>query len=206
MNRPGLLIVGAGGHAQACIDVVERNGAFAEIALVGATEEVGRDVLGYEVVGTDDDVPALMTRFQHALVGIGQIRSAAPRIAAYERLLAHGFALPAIVSPLAVVSRHSEIGVGTIVMNGAMIGPGVRIGRNCIVNSGALIEHGCQVDDHCHISTRAVLNGGVEVGEASFVGSASVTKERVVIGRGCLVGMGSRLRKDLADGSLYFER
>lgn len=204
MSASGLLIVGAGGHAQACIDVVERSGAFLEIGFIGMAQEVGRDVFGHAVIGTDEDLSALVVRFPEALVGIGQIRSAAPRMAAYERLLAHGFVLPTIISPLAMVSRHAEIGEGSIVMNGALIGPGVRIGRNCIVNSGALIEHGCRVEDHCHISTHAVLNGEVQVGAGSFVGSASVVKERVVIGRGCLVGMGSRLRKDLADGSLYY--
>lgn len=204
MSAPGLLIIGAGGHAQACIDVVERAGTNGAIGLIGMADEVGRLVLGHEVIGTDDDLPGLTGRFPHALIGIGQIRKAEPRANLYERLRAFGFELPAIISPTALVSSHAEIGAGTIVMHGAMIGPGARIGRNCIVNSGALVEHGSMVGDHCHISTRAVLNGEVRVGAGSFVGSASVIKERVVIGRSCLVGMGSRLRKDLADGSLFY--
>lgn len=204
MSAPGLLIIGAGGHAQACIDVVERAGTCSTIGLIGNSDEVGRLVLSHEVIGTDDDLPSLIGRYPYALIGIGQIHTAETRINLYERLQALGFELPVIVSPTALVSAHADIGPGTIVMHGAMIGPGARIGRNCIINSGALVEHGCVIADHCHISTRATLNGEVRVGAGSFVGSASVTKERVVIGRGSRVGLGSCLRKDLADGSLFY--
>lgn len=204
MSPPGLLILGAGGHAQACIEVVERTGAHETIKLIGCAGEVGRHVLNYEVIGTDVNLPSLVYEFPYALVGVGQIHSADRRIKLFNKLRTLGFKLPTIISPTAVISRNAVIGAGTIVMHGAIIGPGACVGQNCIINSGALIEHGCMVEDHCHIATRAILNGEVRVGVGSFVGSASVTKERVVIGRGSLVGMGSCLRKDLADGGVFY--
>lgn len=203
MSGAALLIVGAGGHAQACIDVVERSGAYGDIGLIGMPGDVGHAVLGHRVVGCDDDLGALRGRFSDALVGVGQIRSPAARIRLYSLLEDLGYRLPAIVSPAAVISRHAVIGPGSIVMHGAIIGPGATIGRNCIVNSGALIEHGAVVDDHCHIATRAVLNGDVRIGRGSFVGSSSVVREGIVIGRDCLVGMGSSVRKNLEDGSQF---
>lgn len=204
MSVPALLIVGAGGHAQACIDVVERAGSHNTIGLIGCPDEVGRRVLGYDVIGTDDELPSLVDKFRHALIGLGQIRTADQRAKLHEKLSVLGYELPTIISPTALVSSHAVIGAGTIVMHGAMIGPGARIGQNCIINSGVLIEHGCLIADHCHISTRATLNGGVRVDSGSFVGSGSVIKEGVVIGRGSLIGIGSCLRKDLADGSVFY--
>ena len=203
MSADSLLLVGAGGHARACIDVIEREGRFRVAGLVGLPGERGRDVLGYPVLGGDEDLGALAREHAHALVCIGQLASPQARIAAFERLRGHGFALPSIVSPAALVSRHASIGIGSIVMHGAVVNAGARVGANCIVNSRALVEHDAAIGDHCHLSTAAVANGGVVVGEGSFIGSGSVLREGIVVGRGCVVGMGLALRRSLPDGARY---
>lgn len=203
MSGPKLLLVGAGGHAQACIDVVECQGTYAIGGLVGATEELGTSVLGHLVIGTDADLKDLAEDFDHALVAVGQIGSPERRTALFAMLDQLGFGMPSIVSPLARVSRHAAIGRGTIVMHGAIVNAGGSVGSNCIINSNALIEHGATVQDHCHISTGAILNGGVRVGTGSFVGSGSVVREEVRIGRNCVVGMGLSVRHNIEDGSRF---
>lgn len=190
------MLVGAGGHAQACIDVIEQQDAFRVAGLVGMPHEVGRSVLGYQVLGTDDDLSALARDYSHALVSVGHIRSAALRMRLYQRLAALGFKLPAIVSPRAYVSRHATLGAATIVMHDVLINAGATIGINCIINSRSLIEHGALVRDHCHIATRAVLNGDVEIGEGSFIGSGALVKDGVSLGDRCIVGMGVCVRHD----------
>ena len=193
-----LLLVGAGGHARSCIDVIEQAGL--KIAgLVGQRPEVGSAVLGYAVLGTDDDLPALAKANAFALVTVGQVDTPGPRIRLYERLLEVGFRLPKVISPLAYVSPHAEIGEGTIVMHGAVVNAGARVGRNCIINSKALVEHDASVGDHCHVSTRSVLNGGVKVGRGSFVGSGAVLRHDIRVGDECFIGMGCLVRKDCAD-------
>ncbi len=194
-------MVGAGGHATSCIDVVETHGGFAVAGLIGSAVEVGRKILGYEVIGTDADIPALAARVPSALIAVGQIRSAEPRMRLFETLRRMGFRLPAIVSPRAHVSRHATIGEGTIVMHGAIVNAGSRVGNNCIVNSNALIEHDATVGDHCHVSTAATLNGGVRVGAGSFIGSRAVVREGIVIGDRCVIGMGQSVLAECAAGS-----
>lgn len=195
-----ILLIGAGGHARACIDVIEQGGRYTVAGVVGLADEVGRSLLGYPIFAADDELPALRGDYAAALVTVGQIRTPRTRMALFARLMALGFDLPAVVSPNAYVSPHAEIGRGSIVMHGATVNAGAVVGENCILNSRSLIEHDATVGDHCHISTAAVLNGGVAVGEGSFVGSGAVTRELISIGAGCVIGMGRRVTADCADG------
>jgi sugar O-acyltransferase (sialic acid O-acetyltransferase NeuD family) len=201
-DRAELLLLGAGGHAAACVDVVELGSRFRVAGLIGTAEELGSVVLGYSVVATDDALAEWIQRVPNVLVAIGQIRSPAARIRVFETARAAGAVLPSIVSPLAYVSRSASIGAGTIVMHGAVINASARIGENCIVNSMALIEHGAVVESHCHVATRAVLNGGVTVGRGSFVGSGAVVRQDATIGAHCVIGMGQLVMRDVADGTL----
>lgn len=196
MNKPSLILVGAGGHARACIEVVEAHGKFAIDGLVGLPNEAGQRVLGYPVIAADAQLAELSGRYSNALIAVGQIRSAEARIRLFATARNAGFSLPAILSPAATISRHASIGAGTIVMHGAIINAGARVGENCIINSRALVEHDAMVGDHCHVSTGAILNGGVSLGGGSFVGSGSVIREGIHLAERCFVAMGSVVRQN----------
>lgn len=200
-DKPSILLLGAGGHARACIDVIEQHGGYVIAGLIGLPDEVGSRVLGYPVVGSDSEIPALLARTPTALIAIGQIKTPEPRMRVWQQLLANGTCPPAIISPYAHVSQHATIGEGSVVMHGAIVNAGARVGKNCILNSQSLIEHDTVVGDHCHVSTGARLNSGVEVGEGTFIGSGSNIRQGVHIGRYCVIGIGQTILKDCADGS-----
>ena len=196
-----LLLLGCGGHARSCIDVIESEGRYRIVGLVGQAHEVGKVVLGYPVLGSDKDIDRLGQLTRQALVTVGQIKSPDSRINLFERLTASGWSLPAIISPFAHVSSHATIGAGTVVMHGAIVNAGARVGRNCIINSQALIEHDCNLGDHCHIATGAILNGEVSVGNASFIGSGTFVRQSTIIGNRCVIGMGQMVFKNCANES-----
>jgi sugar O-acyltransferase (sialic acid O-acetyltransferase NeuD family) len=198
-NESDLILIGAGGHARACIDVIEKQARYNIVGLVGLPEELLTRPLGYTVFGSDGDLVTLREKFLNVLITIGQIKTSRHRKRLYEQVLELGFSLPTIISPTAYVSRHAVLGAGTIVMHGAVVNAGARVGMNCIVNTNALLEHDTAVGDHCHVSTGTILNGGVRVGSGTFIGSGSLIKEGVKIGEDCTIGMGSKIRNDLPD-------
>ena len=75
MRKPELILIGAGGHAKACIDVVELEGKYKIVGLIGNDTELDNKVLGYPVIGTDKDLPKISKEFQYALIAIGQIKT-----------------------------------------------------------------------------------------------------------------------------------
>jgi sugar O-acyltransferase (sialic acid O-acetyltransferase NeuD family) len=197
----GLLLIGSGGHARACIDVVEQGGRFTIAGLIGLPAEVGTSVVGYPVVGVDADLASLRLRNAHALIAVGQIKDPAPRIRLFELLQQQNWTLPSVVSPRSYVSAHARLGAGSVVMHGATVNAGAVVGRNCIVNSHALVEHDAVIGDHCHIATAAVVNGGVHVGSGTFVGSNATIHQQVNIGERCIIGMAQVVRRDCEAGT-----
>jgi sugar O-acyltransferase (sialic acid O-acetyltransferase NeuD family) len=203
MTLPGILLIGAGGHAHACIDVIESSGQFVIDGLIGQRDEIGRKVLGYSVLGCDADLPTLARRIGNVLLAVGQISSAQLRQRLAAQLEVLGVNLPIVIAPDAHVSRHAQIAAGTIVMHGAIVNAGARVGRHCIINSRALIEHDAQIGSFCHVSTGAIVNGDAVVGDGSFLGSGSVLRHGISVGQNCVVGMGLAVRHHQPDQSIF---
>lgn len=203
MSKPGLILIGAGGHAHACIDVIEQNGDYQIAGLIGMPDEMHDHHLGYAVIGTDNDLPALAKTIQYALITLGQIKTPAHRTRLYQQVVVLGFQLPTIIAPSAYVSRHASLGAGTIVMHGAIVNAGASVGKNCIINTRAVLEHDATVADYCHISTGAIINGNTLIGSGSFVGSGSIIKEGASLGQNCLVGMGLAVRHNQPDNAQF---
>ena len=200
--KENIILIGGGGHCRACIDVIESCREYRICGIVDTAEKMHQEILGYEIIATDEDIPRLVHAYPNFLVTLGQIHSPDKRMHIFNLLKKHRASLPVIVSPWAQVSRHAEVSEGTIVMHHALINSGVRIGKNCIINSKALIEHDARIGDHCHISTGAVVNGGVKIETASFVGSCTMLKEGVTIGGHSIIGAGSSIFGDVPPNSI----
>tara|TARA_B100001063_G_C16698996_1_gene521475 strand:- start:703 stop:1281 length:579 start_codon:yes stop_codon:yes gene_type:complete len=188
-----VILIGGGGHCKSVIDVIEHEGSFKIAGIIDKANLLGTDVLGYKVIGTDNDLPDLVKNCKHAFITVGHIKSPSLRQKLYKLAITAGFVLPSIVSPNAYVSKHASIGKGTIIMNHAVINSSASVGDNCIINSKSLIEHDCSISNHCHISTGAIINGGSIIGSGCFIGSNATTKELVKVPKnsfikaGCLV-------------------
>ncbi|MBU1659476.1 acetyltransferase [bacterium] len=172
-----IILVGGGGHCKSVIDVIEQEGKYKIAGIVDKKEFLARDVLGYKIIGCDEDLPDLRKKFPHALITLGHIKSNETRVKLFHLLKSLKFHMPSIISPLAYVSRHAFVDEATVVMHHALINPHARVGKNCIINSKALIEHDAVVEDNCHISTSAVINGGARVQENTFFGSKALLRE-----------------------------
>ena len=191
-----ILLFGAGGHAKSCIDVIEQEGRFNIVGLIGKKDEVGSSILGYPIIGTDADLSILINQSQNALITIGQIKTPEPRIHLFNLLKQNGFNLPKIISPKAYISAHAAVGSGTVVFHGAIVNAGAVIGDNCIINSQSLVEHDAIINEHCHISTGAIINGDTNIGSRTFIGSGSRIREGINIGEQCFIGMGQNIFVD----------
>ncbi len=192
-------MVGAGGHALSCLDVIESQRKYQIIGLVGKGEEVGRGVGSYRVIASDETLEECLKLSGNFLICVGQIKTAETRRRLFEVIQSLGGKFPVIVSSRAYVSAKAEVGPGTIIHHGAIVNAGARIGANCIINSGALVEHGAAIGDHCHIATGALVNGDVEIGSESFVGSGAVLKQGIRIGSRSVVGMGAVVKTNLPE-------
>lgn len=177
MKKERIILIGGGGHCRSVIDVIELTDKFEIYGILDKRENIGKSILGYHVIGTDDDIPNYKFEDVKFVITIGHIGDAKRRIEIYEFIKKLGLELATIISPLAYVSKHAKIGSGTVVMHHALVNAGAKVGDNCIINTKALIEHDAVVEDHCHIATSAVVNGGTVVRKGTFLGSNATVKQ-----------------------------
>ena len=188
-----LLIIGCGGHARSIIDIVEESGLWEIFGLIGKQKELGKDINGYKVIGTDEDLNLLRQKCSDAFVGVGKIGSSSTRVQLTQRLEKLNFNLPTLISNFSKVSRHSKIGPGTSIGHGVVVNANSSIGKHCIINSQSLIEHNAIIEDYCHISTGALINGNTTVGENSFIGSGAVLREGIILPANTTISAGKRV-------------
>ena len=199
MNK--IILIGSGGHASSCIDVVELESKF-KIAGILEIDKKKKHKFNYRVFSKTTNLKILRKKYKYALISIGQIKNYKLRKRIYDELCDLKYYLPVIKSPFSYVSAHSKVDKGTIIMHGAIVNAGANIGSNCIINSKSLIEHDVRILDNCHVATGAIVNGGVRIGRNTFVGSGSIIKEGVLIGNKCIIGAGKFINKNIPDNKI----
>jgi len=199
--KKNLILIGGGGHCKSVIEVAESAG-YTIIGILDRPEEVGKKVLGYEIIGIDDDIPQYIDKAEFVIT-VGFIKNPALRIQLYEKVLQAGGQLTTLIASTAHVSRYAQIGQGTVIMHQAFVNVGAVIGNNVIINTFANIEHDAHIGNQCHISTGTMINGDCQVGDNCFIGSQSVLANAISICPDVVIGAGSLVRKSIHQAGIY---
>lgn len=189
-----IILIGGGGHCKSCIDVIEAENKYKIAGIIDKKDLRKDDILGYKVIGTDEDLLELFKKYKYALITIGQLDSPELRKNIFSKLKKIGFLLPSIISPRAYLSNHSSIEEGTIIMHDVIINANSKIGKNCIINTKALVEHDVNIKDNCHISTSSIINGHCTINKDSFIGSNSTIVHCVEINNNSFIKAGSLVK------------
>lgn len=201
MNQRNLILIGGGGHCKSIIDVAESAG-YNILGILDMPEDIGKSVLDYKVIGTDDDIPQFVDKAEF-IITVGFIKSPAIRMRIFDKVREAGGKLATIIASTAHVSRYASLGEGTVVMHQTVVNAGAKIGENCIINTFCNIEHDAVIGDQCHISTGAMVNGDCKVGKLCFIGSQSVLANGISICDDVIVGAGSLVRKSILKPGIY---
>lgn len=200
MKRP-LILVGGGGHCKSVIEAAESAGCIIK-GILDIPSQVGEKVLGYTIIGTDNDIPSFVSECDF-IVTLGFIKNPGIRISLHKNIELVGGHLTTVVASTAHVSKYAELGAGTVVLHQACVNAEAKIGKGCIINTFANIEHDAVIGDYCHISTGAIVNGNCKVGGGTFIGSQSVMVNGITICDNVIIGAGSLIRKNILNIGVY---
>lgn len=201
MKSKNLILLGGGGHCKSVIDVVEST-CWTILGILDVEKNVGEMALGYKILGDDEIIPEFV-KDAYFLVTVGQIKDAGLRKKLHNKVLSSGGKLATIIASDAHVSKHAEIGNGTIVMHKAVVNADAKIGFGCIINTMANIEHDVVIGDYCHISTGALINGNCNIGSETFVGSGAIISNGISIIEKSVVSTGALVRKNISVSGIY---
>ncbi len=196
--KDNLLIVGAGGHGKSVADVALAMKRWNKISFLD-DDQGKKSVMGIEIIGTTNDIFAYKDDFE-MFIGIGNNIT---RQKLQKMLEASGIRIPVLIHPQTVIGTQVEIGIGTVIMAGAIVNCSTKVGEGCIINTGATIDHDNRVGDFVHLSPGTHLAGTVTVGKGCWLGIGSVVGNNVTITPDCTIGAGAVVVKDLTEAGVY---
>ena len=193
-----LLILGAGAHGRAVADLA-RSCGFTVAGFTDRSSSAGNT--STPVLGTDAELATLIRaqRIEGGVVGVGNT-ALARRVQLYDALVTARVPQPPVIHPRSVASPSSEVGAGTVVFAGCVLGNGARIGVNAVLYSGVMVEHECSIGDHAYLSPGVVLSGQVMVEPEAFLGAGAIVLPGLRIGRAAVVAAGAVVTADVRAG------
>lgn len=198
-----LILVGAGGHARSCLEVLRWLQNFNVLGLLDPNVNPGTVIGGVPVLGDDKRLPEFSVDETRFLCAVGQTGRGEARETLFQSCRDLGFTAATVISPRAVVAEDARVGAGTVVMHLTCANANVIIGDNCIVNTHALVEHDACVGSHTHLSTRATINGGSVIGERCLIGSGAIVLHGIHVCDDAIVGAGAVVARDITSPGTY---
>ena len=198
VNLKKICIIGSGGHATSCVDLIESTKKFEIIGIIAKKNDVriGSKFLNkYQIIDNGNDFKKIFKVCKNIAIGISFYKDLSLRNKIFKDLKKIGFNLPVICSPKSYISLGVKIDEGTQIFHGVTINKNVSIDKNCIINSHALIEHDVIINQNTQISTGVIINGGCNIKENSFIGSGSIIRENITIKKNSFIKMGTIIKK-----------
>lgn len=190
-----LAILGASGHGKVVADCAECAGWNDVVFFDDAWPNIETNG-AWCVIGNTDQLLNDLEKFDGVIIAIGDNLT---RLEKYSELLAHGASMVSIVHPDAKLSRYVKLGIGSVVMAGAIINVDTTLGVSCIVNTGATIDHDCTLGDGVHVSPGAHLAGGVTVENGAWIGIGANIRQMIHIGKYSVVAAGAVVVNDIVE-------
>ncbi|MDA9981282.1 acetyltransferase [Gammaproteobacteria bacterium] len=199
-----IVIWGASGHSLVVADILRLQGTY---RVIGHLDDInvrshGELFAGSFVLGGREQLSSLRRDGVADLcVAIGDCDA---RLELADVAKEYGFNLPVVIHPSSVTAKSAQVGRGTVLCAGSIVGPLANIGESVIVNTGVSVDHQCVIENGVHLAPGVRLAGHVKIGEGSLVGIGSVVKDQASIGRHCLIGAGSVVVHNISDRAIAY--
>src|SRR5215471_8582326 len=94
-----LILVGAGGHGKACVEVIESAAGFVVKGFIDSMTTGKQVVSGYPLLGSDNLIDEVARKENiYFLVTVGQIKTAANRVRIFDHIVNAGGKLATVIS------------------------------------------------------------------------------------------------------------
>lgn len=192
-----LVIIGAGGHGKVIADIAQKMGKYEKIFFLD--DAVKGNCMDFPVLGKTN----LAFSFLETVEIFIAIGNAEIRAKFLEALIGAGAKIPILIHPNTSIGANVSIGVGTVLMPGAIINPESKIGKGCIINTASSVDHECEIDNYVHVAVGAHLCGNVKIGKYTWIGAGATVSNNIAVCSRCMIGAGSVVVGDVKAQGTY---
>ncbi|KGE19335.1 acetyltransferase [Paenibacillus wynnii] len=193
-----IIVFGAGGHAKAVIDVIEKAGLYEIIGILDSYKTPGSIVYGYEILGDEQVVSNMGGQIYGGIIAIGD-NWRRSQLVNQLTSIHPDFNFISAVHPSAMVAKGTVIGQGSVIMAGAVIGSDTIIGDHCILYSQASVDHDSTLGNFVTFAPNTATGGNVHIGDFSVISIGANIIHSIVIGEHTVIGAGSTVLSNISD-------
>lgn len=205
MQKENIIVFGASGHAKVVIDIIEKENKYNIVGLIDTFKPKNYSILGYKILGTEDDLPLLMKQHQFK-AGIIAIGDNWIRKKMYDKIVSivPNFKFISAIHPNAVIGKNTKIGKGTVIMPGAIVNIDTRVGDFCILNTKSSLDHDCVIRKFSSLAPDATVGGNVNIGAYSAICLGARVIQDITIGKHSVIGAAAMVNRDIEDYKMAF--
>ena len=198
--RERVVIFGSSDHARVVIDVTEKEGRYVIAGLIGVFKDIGEEVMGYKILGSEDNLLQIVKE-KNVYGGLIAIGDNYVRLKVYKKIvkIIPDFKFVTVIHPSVQIGKNVQIGGGTMIMAGVVVNPCSVIGQHCILNTNASLDHDCVMDNFSSLAPNVATGGNVQVGECTAIGLGASISNNIVIKEHTVIGTGSVVVKDIPE-------
>jgi sugar O-acyltransferase (sialic acid O-acetyltransferase NeuD family) len=189
----GVVLVGASGLAREVLAAGMTGvvGILDDDSALRGTEVGGMPVLGPIAQGAAREEQLLVC------VGSGESRRRIVRRLTTAGVRDDRYA--SFVAPSARIGSTSQVGPGSIVLDGTVVTADASIGRHVVIMPNCTITHDDVLEDFATLTSGVALAGGVRIRSAAYLGMNAAVRQGVVVGAAAVVGMGAVVLRDVPE-------
>ncbi len=188
-----LAILGASGHGKVLADIAELTG-WEKIDFFDDAWPERKNNGVWQVIGNTQKLLDSLKLYDGVIVAIGDNKIRQQKL---QQLDSAGAKIITLIHPSSIVSRYTQIGLGSVIVAGAVINPDCIIGSGTIINTCSSVGHDCTLGDAVHICPGARLAGGSKVNDRAWIGVGSSVRQLIKIGSDAIVGAGAAVVQDV---------
>ncbi len=200
MEKIDLIGLGAGGHANVLIDIINKDEKYNFLGLIDSELSISKNknFKDINILGSDKDLEKFFKQgIVNIFLGIGFLDDTKKNKLLFDNVKKIGFNVISVIHHTAIVSSSVNLMMGVKIMAGSIVNPHTEIGNNCIINTGSIIEHDCYLEDHVQIGPGSRIAGNVRIGEGSIIGLGAKVIQGINIGSYSMIGAGAVVTKNV---------
>lgn len=198
-----VVVIGASGHGSVVLDCIEQEGKYNVIGFVDSFKKKGRKQNGYEILGSEYDLPYLIEKFNifGGIVAIGDNWTRNLVVKKVQNILPE-FNFITTIHPNSIIGKDVTIGKGTVIVPGVIVNANSIIANHCILNTNSSLGHDGFMSDFSSLASGVCTGGNFTLGVYSAISLGSNVIENITVGEHTVVGAGSLVIKDIQNYSI----
>ena len=200
-----VIIFGASGHGSVVLDCLEKEGKYNVVGFVDSFKQKGTSINGYQVLGSEIDLPFLIDRF-NIVGGIVAIGDNWIRKLIVDKIfkIVPNFSFINTIHPKAILGKDILLGCGNVFMPGAIVNANSIVHDFCIINTNSSLGHDGIMDSYSSLAPSVCTGGNLKLGRFSAVSLGVNIINGIEIGQHTVIGAGSLVVDHFGDNVLAY--